>query len=281
MWAGLILAQNDDGPLKRANGPYPIQIHSNFQILMGHLKFLWALCKIWWAQESLISTLEQNWHEIWIAYIWGPAKNKVHFSKTLIQGEILWSSDVLCLLVNQQYLNHWMEFHQTSQERFVGAPFSKIQTSPGGPFNIKIVTIIPHWVTYILILLKKKKTGRIAQSVTCLTTDASLTADPGVASSIPARSHTFVEIDHEIISTVILLPSAESFKKGCCQLQAKICARSTGLLLVQACPGKSVVRWTDRPAMTIAVDLGRKATKQTNLYPWLAKIAYNKYQPSI
>ena len=36
------------------------------------------------------------------------------------------------------------------------------------------------------------------------------------------------EIDHEIISTVILLPSAESFKKGCCQLQAKVCARSTG-----------------------------------------------------
>ena len=56
--------------------------------------------------------------------------------------------------------------------------------------------------------------GRVAQSVTCLATDASLTADPGVASSIPARSHTFVEIDHEIISTVILLPSAESFKKG-------------------------------------------------------------------
>ena len=70
--------------------------------------------------------------------------------------------------------------------------------------------------------------GSVAQSVTCLATDASLTADPGVASSIPARSHTFVEIDHEIISTVILLPSAESFKKGCCQLQAKVCARSTG-----------------------------------------------------
>ena len=46
----------------------------------------------------------------------------------------------------------------------------------------------------------------------CLATDASLTADPGGASSIPARSHTFMEIDHEIISTVILLPSAESFK---------------------------------------------------------------------
>ena len=65
--------------------------------------------------------------------------------------------------------------------------------------------------------------GRVAQSVTCLATDACLTADPGVASSIPARSHTFVEIDHELISTVILLPSADSFKKGCCQLQAKIC----------------------------------------------------------
>ena len=42
-----------------------------------------------------------------------------------------------------------------------------------------------------------------------------MTADPGVASLIPSRSHTFVEVDHEIISTVILLPSAESFKKGC------------------------------------------------------------------
>ena len=70
--------------------------------------------------------------------------------------------------------------------------------------------------------------GRVAQSASCLATDARLTADPGVASSILARSHTFVEIDHEIISTVILLPSAESFKKGCCQLQTEVCARSTG-----------------------------------------------------
>ena len=74
----------------------------------------------------------------------------------------------------------------------------------------------------------KNLPGRVAQSVKCLATDASLTADPGVGNSIPARSHTFVEIDHEIISTVILLPSVESLKKGCCQLQAKVCARSTG-----------------------------------------------------
>ena len=39
----------------------------------------------------------------------------------------------------------------------------------------------------------------------CLATDASLTADPGVASSIPAWSHTFVEIDY-----CIIIPSAES-----------------------------------------------------------------------
>ena len=70
--------------------------------------------------------------------------------------------------------------------------------------------------------------GRVAQSVRCLATDASLTADPGVTSLIQTRSHTFVEIDHGIISTVILLPFPESFKNGCCQLQAKVCTQSSG-----------------------------------------------------
>ena len=71
------------------------------------------------------------------------------------------------------------------------------------------------WLKFSLTLLNQIFTisGRAAQSVTCLTC---LTADPGVASSNQAQSHTFVEIDHEIISTVILIPSAESFKKGCC-----------------------------------------------------------------
>ena len=49
----------------------------------------------------------------------------------------------------------------------------------------------------------------------------------GVMSSILTRSHTFVEIDPETIFTIIF-PAAESFKKGCGQLQAKVCARSTG-----------------------------------------------------
>ena len=61
-----------------------------------------------------------------------------------------------------------------------------------------------------------------------ISTDARLATDPGVVSLIPAWSYTFVEIDHEIISTVILLPSTDPFKKGCCQLQAKVFARITG-----------------------------------------------------
>ena len=74
----------------------------------------------------------------------------------------------------------------------------------------------------------QKTPGRIAQSVTCPSTDAHLTTDPGVTSAILAWSNTFVEIDHEIISMIILLPSADSFKKGCCQLQAKVFAQITG-----------------------------------------------------
>ena len=93
-------------------------------------------------------------------------------------------------------------------------------------YYLLLITYYLSLITYYLLLIISP--GRVAQSVTCLTTDVSLIADPGVASSIPARFHTFVEIDHGIISTVILLPSAESFKKGCCQLQVKLCARSTG-----------------------------------------------------
>ena len=86
--------------------------------------------------------------------------------------------------------------------------------------------------------------GLVAQSVTCLATDACLSADPAVASSTPARSCTFMKIDHEIISTVILIPSADSFKKGCCQLQVKVYARSTGYITAcSSLPRKNV--WLD------------------------------------
>ena len=57
-----------------------------------------------------------------------------------------------------------------------------------------------------------------------------LKADPRVTSSIPARSYTFVEIDHEIISTVIL--PLLLIQEGFCQLKAKICAQSTNKPLI-------------------------------------------------
>ena len=44
----------------------------------------------------------------------------------------------------------------------------------------------------------------------------------------PGTVPYFLEIEHEKFSTVNSLPSAESFEKGCCQLQAKVCARMTG-----------------------------------------------------
>ena len=49
-------------------------------------------------------------------------------------------------------------------------------------------------VKCLLLIINPFELGRVAQSVTCLATDASLTVDPGVASSIPAWSHTFMEI---------------------------------------------------------------------------------------
>ena len=52
------------------------------------------------------------------------------------------------------------------------------------------------------IVVPRKQPGCIVQSVTY----TGLTVDPGVTSLIPAGFYTSVEIDHAIISTVILLP---------------------------------------------------------------------------
>ena len=50
--SGIILDQNDDGPLKWANGPHPFQIHADYILLMGPSQNLMG------PQESLISILE-------------------------------------------------------------------------------------------------------------------------------------------------------------------------------------------------------------------------------
>ena len=52
-------------------------------------------------------------------------------------------------------------------------------------------------------ITRSYRSVHVAQSVTCLATDACPTANPGVASAVPAWTNTFVEIHHQIISTVI------------------------------------------------------------------------------
>ena len=90
------------------------------------------------------------------------------------------------------------------------------------------------FIKYVLgayLIIQSNVPDRVAQSVTCLATDTRLTADPGVSSSILAWSHTFAGINHEITSTAILLPYAESFKKDFCVHKVLV-----------NCSGKSVVR---------------------------------------
>ena len=81
-----------------------------------------------------------------------------------------------------------------------------------GSFESTIVKMAHCWRSHVMVQIFLN-TGPRRHSVACLATDACLTADPGVPSLIAARSYTFINIDHEMISTVIFLPSAESFKK--------------------------------------------------------------------
>ena len=54
-------------------------------------------------------------------------------------------------------------------------------------------------LTNVLSILQNLVLGPVVQPV------ARLIADPGVMSSISAQSHTFLEIDHEIFSMLILI----------------------------------------------------------------------------
>ena len=71
-----------------------------------------------------------------------------------------------------------------------------------------------------------------------------------------------MEIDNEIISSVIHLRSAQIIQEGLLPVKSESICMKYWL-------GKSVVMFTERPAMTIAVELGRKATKtkQKNYNP--------------
>ena len=83
--------------------------------------------------------------------------------------------------------------------------------------------------------------GPVTQSVTCLATGASLTADPGVASPILAWPRTFMEIDHEIISMVIHLPLTHS-RKVVVSYKRKYVHEVLVHCLVKLAQEKSVVR---------------------------------------
>ena len=106
---------------------------------------------------------------------------------------------------------------------------------------------------YLKLFIFTSIPGRVAKWVMWLAADTCLTADSGVASSIPARSHTFMEIDHEIINAVILLPSADS-RRVVISYKRKYVHEVLVNCLFKLPQEKSVVRWTDRPGMTIAVD---------------------------
>ena len=84
-------------------------------------------------------------------------------------------------------------------------------------------------------------------------------------SSRPARSHTLVEIDHETTSMVILLPSLNLSRRVVVSYKRKYVHEVLVNSLFKHDQEKSVVKLTDRPAMVLAVDVGRKATKQTML----------------
>ena len=73
----------------------------------------------------------------------------------------------------------------------------------------------------------------------CLTADMCLAADPKVASLIPAQSHTFMEIDYEIISTAILLTSDS---RRIVSNKRKYVQEELVNRLVKLAQGKSVVR---------------------------------------
>ena len=83
--------------------------------------------------------------------------------------------------------------------------------------------------------------GRVGKSVMYLTADMCLTADPGVASLISARSHTSVAINHEIISTAILLPSAVS-RNIVVSYRGKYVHKELVNCLVKLVQEKSVIR---------------------------------------
>ena len=101
-------------------------------------------------------------------------------------------------------------------------------------FSFSVCSVFPRATFRDLILLHCSWPASVAQL------DARPTEDQEVAGSTPpGRQHSFMEIDHEIFSTVIL--SRPLFQEGQVSVTGEECAQywlTTGLSL----PNKSVVR---------------------------------------
>ena len=127
--------------------------------------------------------------------------------------------------------------------------FSSPKTMWSIVFRCKLLTFSCRTGHVCLKILKSQfLLVRVAQSVTCLTADMYLTADRGVASSIPARS----QIVHEIISLTILLPTTDL--KGLLSVTRKSFCTKYWL----ACPEKVCL-----PEIAVDCDV-KHQTKQMN-----------------
>ena len=84
----------------------------------------------------------------------------------------------------------------------------------------------------------------------------------------PGPAHTFVEIDHEIFLRSFSSLRLNHSRRIVVSYKRKYVHEVLVDCLFKLAQEKSVVRLTDRPAMTIAIDLGCKATKQTKTKLW-------------
>ena len=82
--------------------------------------------------------------------------------------------------------------------------------------NGQILCKVTCTVIFSVLQLSYCKPGPITQP------EVSPTVDPGVASSIPARSHTFLEIDLEIIASVTRLPLIQ---EGLLSVRESVCTK--------------------------------------------------------
>ena len=114
-------------------------------------------------------------------------------------------------------------------------------------YLVSLASRVSFWAYFKWSLYFSPLPGRVAQSV------GHLTRQSGVLGSIPGPATYFCF-------------SFRFFKKGSCQLLAKVHEILVNRLGGLSLPRKSVVRLTDRPDMTLDVYHGRKTTTQQQLY---------------